>query len=140
VGHADGDCIQGGGGYGVMYCHAPPPSPDCSSCAYALARLLARVCGLCPHTVHTLAPPPPKWLTIKQITIRQATELFLHTCATVLTSWLKLAYTVMNWNNIDWCIFFLDLYTVVKAGGIFPSYFMKILQQIYRKNGLRNIS
>jgi hypothetical protein len=37
-------------------------------------------------------------------------------------------------------------YTVVKAGGIFlfprifPSYFMKILQQIFRKNFLRSIS
>ncbi len=36
-------------------------------------------------------------------------------------------------------------YTVVKAGGIFlfprifPSYFMKILQQIFRKNFLRSI-
>ncbi len=37
-------------------------------------------------------------------------------------------------------------YTVAKAGGIFilprifPSYFMKILQQIFRKNVLRNTS
>jgi hypothetical protein len=37
-------------------------------------------------------------------------------------------------------------YTVVKAGGIFllpqifPSYFMKILQKIFRKNVLRNTS
>ncbi len=39
-----------------------------------------------------------------------------------------------------------ESHTVVKAGGIFllprifPSYFMKILQQIFRKNGLHNIS
>ncbi len=84
----------------------------------------------------TQNPDPPGFSRSKYTFIR----------TTLRTQPTKLAYSI-HVTRATWIKCGKNYaYTVVKAGGIFllprifPSYFMKILQQIFRKNVLRNIS